>query len=92
MTITFWLVELRPAFDGHPPFPPTYYGGYRFDPLNEAKTTDPNRAARFMYKYDADVVAMKLLPTKSCIWKATEHVFLDQDAFTYAEPEDMPQA
>jgi len=91
MTLTFWLVELRPAFEGHPPFPPTYYAGYR-DGIHEVMTTDPNRAARFMYRYDAHVVAQKLLPTKSCIWMATEHIFLDEDTFTYSSPEDMPQA
>jgi hypothetical protein len=50
---TMWLVELVPAFEEHPPFQTTYYAGYRFDLLNEAKTFDPNRAARFLYKYDA---------------------------------------
>ena len=90
--MTFWLVELRPAFEGHPPFQATYYSGYRFDPLNEAKTHDPNRAARWMYKYDADVVAMKLMPTKSCVWKATEHIFYDERDFIELDVDDLPSS
>ena len=88
--ISFWLVELRPAFEGHPPFQATYYSGYRFDPLNEAKTHDPNRAARFLYRYDAHVVATKLMPTKSCVWMATEHIFYDDNDLADLDTDYLP--
>jgi hypothetical protein len=88
---TMWLVELVPAFEEHPPFQTTYYAGYRFDLLNEAKTFDPNRAARFLYKYDADIAAMKLLPSKSCVWRAREHMFYDSgDDLDSIDPDCLP--
>jgi hypothetical protein len=71
----YWLVELRPAFDGHPPFPATYYAGYREDPLGAAKTTDPNACPKWARKEDAEKVAEKLGGTLSCIWQAVEHGF-----------------
>jgi hypothetical protein len=59
--------------------------------LNEAKTFDPNRAARFLYKYDADIAAMKLLPSKSCVWRAREHMFYDSgDDLDSIDPDCLP--
>ena len=89
-TLTVWLVELRPAFEGHPPFPTTYYSGYQLDELRAGTTLDPNRAAQFRYKYDADVVAMRLLPTKSCVWRATEHIFYDERELADIDPDYLP--
>jgi hypothetical protein len=65
-----WLVELRPAFEGHPSFPATYYAGWK-DGLDAAKTADPNAAPRFTRKEDAERVAAKLGHTLSCVWKAS---------------------
>lgn len=68
-----WLVELRPAFDGHPHFEATYYAGWL--DVEPAKTRDPLAAARFARKEDAERVAEKLGHTLSCVWKAVEHGF-----------------
>jgi hypothetical protein len=70
-----WLVELRPAFDHHPPFQATYYAGWMEHPLEATKTHDPLAAVRFARKEDAERVAGKLGHTLSCIWKAVEHGF-----------------
>lgn len=71
----FWLVELRPAFEGHPNFPATYYAGWMSGSLDPAKTQDPLAAARFARKEDAEQVAQKLGHTLSCVWAAVEHGF-----------------
>jgi len=70
-----WLVELRPAFEGHPHFEATYYAGWMEHPLEAAKTKDPLAAARFARKEDAERVAKKLGHTLSCVWQAIEHGF-----------------
>lgn len=70
-----WLVELRPAFDHHPPFQATYYAGWMEHPLEATKTHDPLAAVRFARKEDAERVAGKLGHTLSCVWKAVEHGF-----------------
>lgn len=69
-----WLIELRPAFDGHPAFQATYYAGWK-EGLDAAKTVDPNAAPKFARKEDAERVAAKLGHTLSCVWTAIEHGF-----------------
>lgn len=69
-----WLVELRPAFEGHPPFPATYYAGW-MDGMEGEKTQDAFAAPRFLRKEDAEKVAGELLGTLSCAWRAVEHGF-----------------
>jgi hypothetical protein len=73
----YWLVELRPAFDGHPAFPPTYYAGWMDSPLEAAKTQDVYATPRFTRKDDAERVAKQLGHTLSCVWQAVEHGFHD---------------
>lgn len=72
---TFWLVELRPAFEGHPAFAPTYYAGWMESALEAAKTTDVHAAPKFTSKEDARRVAERLGHTLSCTWEAVEHGF-----------------
>lgn len=67
-----WLIELRPAFKGHPPFPATYYAGWMNGP-ECARTHDARSAPRFARKEDAEKVAGHLLGTLSCIWKAVAY-------------------
>lgn len=69
-----WLVELRPAFHHHPPFPATYYAGW-IDGIEAAKTTDPLEAVRFTSKDHAERMAKRLGFTLSCVWTAVEHGF-----------------
>jgi hypothetical protein len=70
----YWLVELRPAFAGHPGFEATYYAGYMDGP-EAAKTRDPNAAPKWERKVDAEAVASKIGHTLSCVWEAVEHGF-----------------
>ena len=81
----YWLIELVPAFDGHPPFPATYYAGWMETSLNAAMTADPHAAPKWTRKADAEAVAAKLGHTISCVWKAVEHGFDDSTT-------DQPQA
>lgn len=75
---TFWLVELRPALPSlPPPQQPTYYAGYALTPSEMASTTDPYAAPRWVRKEDAELVAKNLLGTKSCMWEAIEHGFME---------------
>jgi hypothetical protein len=69
----YWLVELRPAFDGHPAFDPTYYAGWMDGPSDAAKTHDVHASAKFTSKEAAQQVAAKLGHTLSCAWEAVEH-------------------
>jgi hypothetical protein len=73
-----WLVELRPAFEGHPAFPATYYAGW-IDGIEAAKTTDPMEAVRFTSKEHAERMAKRLGFTLSCVWQAIEHGFASRE-------------
>jgi hypothetical protein len=77
---TYWLVELRPAFDGHPSFAPTYYAGWMESPVEATKTTDVHASPKFTRKEDAQRVAKQLGHTLSCVWEAVEHGFYDRPA------------
>lgn len=69
----YWLIELRPAFEGHPPYPATYYAGYELSAGNMAWTTNPNLAPKWMSKDAAECVSKQLCHTLSGIWQAVEH-------------------
>jgi hypothetical protein len=73
----YWLIELRPAFEGHPAFNPTYYAGWQVSPVEAAKTYDVHASPKFTRKKDAETVADALgaCHTLSCVWKAVEHGF-----------------
>jgi hypothetical protein len=68
-----FVIQLVPAFSGHPEFPVTYYAGYFKAPKWEAeKTNDIHAAARWSAKDEAQKVADALLPSISCVWKVVE--------------------
>jgi hypothetical protein len=68
-----FVIQLVPAFPGHPEFEVTYYAGFVCPPDFEAqKTHDVGAAARWIDREDAERVASQLLNTKSCIWKVVE--------------------
>lgn len=68
-----FVIQLVPAFDGHPEFTVTYYAGILKPPCFEAHTThDVGAAARWIDREEAEKVAGHLMNTKSCIWKVVE--------------------
>jgi hypothetical protein len=86
----YWLIELRPAFEGHPAFNPTYYAGWQVSPVEAAKTYDVHASPKFTRKKDAETVADALgaCHTLSCVWKAVEHGFDTSAVETKTEPCD----
>ena len=84
----YWVVELRPAFGGHPAFPPTYYAGWMKSPLDAARTYDVHASPKFTSKEDAQRVADKLGHTLSCVWRAVEHGF---HAAAHPAPTGQPE-
>lgn len=68
-----FVIQLVPAFPGHPEFAVTYYAGFVCPPNFDAqKTHDIGAAARWIDRDEAEKVAEILLNTKSCIWKVVE--------------------
>lgn len=71
----FWVLELRPAFEPHPAFPPTFYmppANIGFRRIQETRDLEvarrwPNRAA-------AERAAENTLGTLSCVWEVAEFV------------------
>lgn len=71
-----WAIQLCPAFEAHPPFPDTFYAGYRVSAMEAAQTSDREHVPTWSQRDAARAVADSLLPTKSCVWKVV--VFLPQ--------------
>jgi hypothetical protein len=71
----FWVIELTPAFPGHPPFPTTYYAGGReaLGSAEQAKVQDIGTAPLWKSKEAAERVLSTLLHTKSCVWRVVEY-------------------
>lgn len=72
----FWVIELTPAFAGHPSFPSTFYAGGRegLGSAELARVTDIDTAPRWKSKEAAERIVSSLLPTKSCVWRTAEYV------------------
>lgn len=68
----FWVLELRPAFDPHPAFPPTFRA-VPPDP-ESSRTQDLALAWRLPSRAAAEHAARHMLGTLSCVWTAAEFV------------------
>jgi hypothetical protein len=71
----FWVIELAPAFQGHPPFPTTYFAG-SMEALGSreyAKVQDLGMAPRWKSKDAAQRVVDTMLHTISCVWRVVEY-------------------
>lgn len=79
----FWVLELRPAFEPHPAFPPTF----RVAPLDpeSARTQDLARAWRLPSRAAAEHAARHTLGTLSCVWAAAEFVVTPEGPVRAAE-------